>query len=78
MRVSQCARCLRERCLEQGRYELLRPKRTNLKYRVPEADQGCLEFLNALLTVDPKKRPTAVQALQHPWLQFDYTTTAAT
>jgi len=52
----------------QGRYEILRPKRTSLRRRVPEADAGALAFLKALLTVDPAQRPTAAQALQHPWL----------
>ena len=56
----------------QGRYELLRPKHTSLKFRVPEADEGCLAFLSTLLTVDPKQRPSAAEALQHPWLQYKY------
>ena len=56
----------------QGRYELLRPKRTSLRHRIPDADEGCLEFLSTLLTVDPKLRPTAAEALQHPWLSFKY------
>ena len=60
------------RLLLQGRYELLRPKRTSLKHRVPEADDGCIDFIRHLLSVDPKARPSAQQALQHPWLQHDY------
>ena len=36
---------------------------------MPDADEGLLEFVSYLLTVDPRKRPTAAQALQHPWLQ---------
>lgn len=52
----------------QGQYDVLRPKRTTLKARVPAADDGCIDFLSALLTVDPSLRPTAAQALQHPWL----------
>ncbi len=54
-------------CL-QGLYDVLRPKRTSLKARVPAADEGCTAFLSALLTIDPSQRPTAAQALQHPWL----------
>ena len=53
---------------KQGRYEILRPKRTSLRRRVPEADATALAFLRALLTVDPALRPTAEQALAHPWL----------
>ena len=56
----------------QGRYEILRPKRTSLRRRVPEADAGALTFLRSLLTVDPALRPTAEQALAHPWLGCDH------
>lgn len=52
----------------QGRYEVLRPKRSSLAARVPAADVQCVSFLASLLTVDPSLRPTAAQALQHPWL----------
>lgn len=33
------------------------------------AEQDCLEFIRWLLTLDPEMRPTAKQALEHPWLQ---------
>ena len=56
----------------QERYEILRPKHTSLRHRVPQADAGCLEFLKYLLTIDPLERPTAEEALNHPWLQHDY------
>ena len=56
----------------QARFEILRPKRTSLKWRVPEADAGCLSFLSSLLTTDPKLRPSALEALQHPWLSHNY------
>jgi serine/threonine protein kinase len=56
----------------QGRYEFLRPKATSLGRRVPQADEGMLSFLAHLLQVDPTKRPTAREALQHPWLQCEY------
>jgi serine/threonine protein kinase len=56
----------------QCRYEYLRPKRTSLRARVPEADAGCLDFLGSLLTIDPEQRPSAEQALHHPWLQHPY------
>lgn len=56
----------------QHRYEYLHPKRTSLRKRVPEADQGCLDFLGYLLIADPDKRPSADEALQHPWLQHCY------
>jgi serine/threonine protein kinase len=50
------------------RYEVLYPKRTSLSRRVPCGDEGFLSFLSYLLTPDPLQRPTAEEALQHPWL----------
>eukprot|EP00964_Phaeocystis_antarctica_P131032 scaffold94896_cov69-Phaeocystis_antarctica.AAC.2 len=32
-------------------------------------DPGLLAFLSQLLAVDPGRRPTAAEALEHPWLQ---------
>ena len=59
-------------CAPQHRYEYLHPKQTSIGKRVPEADEGCRDFLLYLLTVDPQERPTAELALQHPWLQQQY------
>jgi hypothetical protein len=39
-------------------YELLLPKRTSLRHRVP-ADDGFLDFLSYLLTPDPTTHTTA-------------------
>ncbi|EGD91919.1 CMGC protein kinase [Trichophyton rubrum D6] len=33
------------------------------------APKGCVDFIHHLLTIDDKARPTAEQALQHPWFQ---------
>ncbi|KAG2490825.1 hypothetical protein HYH03_010746 [Edaphochlamys debaryana] len=63
---------LYERSATTQRYELLLPKRTSLRHRMPDADEGLLEFVAHLLTVDPRKRPTAAEALKHPWLQQEY------
>ena len=35
------------------------------KKRSPE----CKDLIEKLLTVDPKKRPTAIEALQHRWIK---------
>lgn len=58
--------------LVQGQIELLKPKRSSLARRVREADEGMLDFLSMLLQVDPGKRPTASDALHHPWLDYRY------
>jgi serine/threonine protein kinase len=54
------------------RYELLMPKHTSLRHRVPAADDGFLDFLSYLLTPDPSARPSATEALLHPWLSHPY------
>ncbi len=69
-----CSGQLYEKNAATERYELLTPKRTSLRHRVPDADPGLLHFISYLLHVDPHKRPTALQALQHPWIaqaQYD-------
>jgi serine/threonine protein kinase len=53
-------------------YELLVPKKSSLRHRVPDADAGLLSFISYLLCVDPRKRPSAAEAMHHPWLQYSY------
>jgi len=52
--------------------EILTPKRTTLQRRVKTDDQLFLDFLRQLLTIDPAKRLSATDALQHPWLKKVY------
>ena len=54
------------------RYELLVPKKTSMRHRVPDAAPGLLDLIGYLLCVDPRKRPSAAEALAHPWLQQIY------
>uniref|UniRef100_A0ACD6A713 Uncharacterized protein n=1 Tax=Avena sativa TaxID=4498 RepID=A0ACD6A713_AVESA len=63
---------LYERNQESSRLEYLIPKKTSLRHRLPMADQGFIEFVQYLLEVKPKKRPSALEALKHPWLSFPY------
>ncbi|WOK97529.1 hypothetical protein Cni_G06237 [Canna indica] len=63
---------LYERNQETNRLEYLIPKKTSLRYRLPMGDQGFIEFVSYLLEVNPKKRPSASEALKHPWLSFPY------
>jgi hypothetical protein len=47
------------------------PQRTSLRVRLACDDAGFLDFMAALLTLDPNERPSAATALQHPWLRAD-------
>lgn len=61
-----------ERSQRSGRVSILKPKKSSLAARVPGADAGALSFLEKVLSVDPTDRPSAKEALRHPWLAFDY------
>eukprot|EP01124_Arcella_intermedia_P022273 TRINITY_DN3278_c0_g1_i1.p1 TRINITY_DN3278_c0_g1~~TRINITY_DN3278_c0_g1_i1.p1 ORF type:complete len:652 (+),score=137.72 TRINITY_DN3278_c0_g1_i1:121-2076(+) len=52
--------------------EIITPKKTTLQRRVRSDDLLFLDFLKKLLTIDPEKRPSATEALQHPWLRKVY------
>ena len=47
---------------------ILVPKKTTLKARVKCDDAYFLDFIRWLLEVDPTKRPSAKEAMSHPWL----------
>jgi len=56
-------------CPERGRrLHLLVPKKSSLAQRMRTDSPEFLDFLTQLLMLDPSKRPTAGEALQHPWL----------
>ncbi|XP_020231559.1 uncharacterized protein LOC109812099 [Cajanus cajan] len=63
---------LYERNQESNRLEYLIPKKTSLRHRLPMGDQGFIDFVAHLLEVNPKKRPSASEALKHPWLSYPY------
>lgn len=50
---------------------LLQPKATSLRARCHTDDELFLSFVGSLLRIDPTERPTAEQALLHPWLATD-------
>ncbi|GMH16096.1 hypothetical protein Nepgr_017937 [Nepenthes gracilis] len=63
---------LYERNQETNRLEYLIPKKTSLRHRLPMGDQGFIDFAAYLLEINPRKRPSASEALKHPWLSYPY------
>uniref|UniRef100_A0A7N1A7G1 Protein kinase domain-containing protein n=1 Tax=Kalanchoe fedtschenkoi TaxID=63787 RepID=A0A7N1A7G1_KALFE len=63
---------LYERNQETNRLEYLIPKKSSLRHRLPMGDQGFIDFVAYLLEINPKKRPSASEALTHPWLSYPY------
>jgi len=48
--------------------QIIVPKRTSLKARLKTEDAMFLDFVKCLLQVDKDRRPTAREALRHPWI----------
>ncbi|KAK4747154.1 hypothetical protein SAY87_026191 [Trapa incisa] len=63
---------LYERSQESNRLEYLIPKRSSLRHRLAMGDRGFVEFVSHLLDINPDRRPTASDALKHPWLSYPY------
>ncbi|KDD75017.1 protein kinase, partial [Helicosporidium sp. ATCC 50920] len=58
-----------ERSAKTGRLEYLRPKQSSLAARLAGLDPEFVSFVHSVLHLDPAQRPTAAQALEHPWLE---------
>lgn len=52
----------------ERRIRIYLPKPSSLRQRLRTNDEEFVDFLSYLLRVDPAERPTASEALQHPWL----------
>lgn len=39
-----------------------------MKMRFPDSNKQAVDLMEKLLQFDPRKRPTAEEALRHPWL----------
>ncbi|XP_024370394.1 uncharacterized protein [Physcomitrium patens] len=63
---------LYERNQDSDQLEYLLPKKTSLAHRLPMGDKGFVEFVEHLLNINPLLRPTASEALKHPWLSYLY------
>lgn len=59
-------------------YVYVLPKKTTIKAMLgwdshPEyCDDLFLDFIETIMRIDPRKRPTAAEALEHPWLKHVY------
>ncbi len=48
---------------------VMTPWRTNLRLHLRCEDVAFLDFVSAMLVLDPRLRPSAAQLLHHPWLR---------
>ena len=53
---------------EDLKVHILVAKKTTLKQRICTDDELFVDFIRWLLEIDPLKRPSAKQAMTHPWL----------
>ncbi|MFS7913735.1 putative protein kinase-like domain superfamily [Helianthus anomalus] len=52
--------------------EYITPQETSLEEHVQVSDILLLNFIGNLLEINPRRRPTAREALKDPWLLFPY------
>ncbi|KAL6841289.1 hypothetical protein ACP4OV_028807 [Aristida adscensionis] len=57
---------------ETDQLEYLIPEKSSLRRHLQCPDSKFVDFLSYLLQLNPRKRPTASEALQHRWLSFAY------
>ncbi|KAL6853613.1 hypothetical protein ACP4OV_019642 [Aristida adscensionis] len=57
---------------ETDQLEYLIPEKSSLRRHLQCPDSKFVDFLSYLLQINPRRRPTAHEALQHPWLSFAY------
>ncbi|XP_076918956.1 serine/threonine-protein kinase ppk15-like [Bidens hawaiensis] len=53
---------------ETDQMEYIIPQKTSLEEHLQVSDALFLDFVKSLLEINPQNRPTASEALQHPWL----------
>ncbi|XP_021769192.1 serine/threonine-protein kinase ppk5-like [Chenopodium quinoa] len=58
---------------DTNQMEYIIPEKSSLEQHLPVSDAGFMDFLRYLLQINPRGRPTARQALEHPWLSLPYT-----
>ncbi|XP_074573219.1 uncharacterized protein LOC141829606 isoform X2 [Curcuma longa] len=57
---------------ETGRVEYLIPESSSLSHQLLDSDAKFVDFLSYLLQINPRRRPTASEALEHEWLSISY------
>jgi serine/threonine protein kinase len=57
---------------ETDQLEYIIPESSLLEHRLQVTDIGFIDFVTSLLEINPKRRPTAAEALEHPWLSHLY------
>ncbi|KAG8068372.1 hypothetical protein GUJ93_ZPchr0005g14461 [Zizania palustris] len=57
---------------ETDQLEYLIPEKSSLRRHLQCPDKKFVNFVSYLLQINPRKRPTAREALQHPWLSYAY------
>ncbi|KAF7830939.1 dual specificity tyrosine-phosphorylation-regulated kinase 2-like isoform X2 [Senna tora] len=53
---------------ETNQVEYIIPEKSSLEQHLHVSDTMFIDFVRYLLSINPQTRPTATQALQHPWL----------
>ncbi|KAI3458557.1 hypothetical protein Pfo_015220 [Paulownia fortunei] len=57
---------------DTNQLEYIIPEESSLEHHLQISDSVFFDFLNCLLEINPKRRPTAREALEHPWLSLSY------
>ncbi|CAN6565395.1 unnamed protein product [Malus baccata var. baccata] len=57
---------------ETSQLEYIIPEESSLENHLQVTDIGFIDFVKSLLEVNPERRPTAMEALEHPWLSYTY------
>ncbi|KAI8030548.1 putative serine/threonine-protein kinase dyrk2 [Camellia lanceoleosa] len=57
---------------ETNQLEYVIPEESSLENHLQVSDTGFINFVTDLLEINPERRPTAREALEHPWLSHQY------
>lgn len=57
---------------ETDQVEYLIPESSSLSHQLQNSDPKFVDFLSYFLQINPRRRPTASEALEHEWLSISY------